>query len=130
MFGRWGVTLDRGNGLSDATIFDGRPSRKFLDGGQLAQMTTRKVNLQIHEIGVKGPVSDLRLASKYFVRDPTKSLSLRDDWIHPLPLITGYSSEATDLSVSSFGPHPHIKCGRSCGIWIFSLRTGAIKSGY
>jgi hypothetical protein len=55
-------------------------------------MTTRKVNLQIHEVGVKGLVSDLRLASKYFVQDLTKSLSLRDDWIHPLPSTTGYSS--------------------------------------
>jgi hypothetical protein len=55
-------------------------------------MTTREVDLQIHEIGVKGLVSDLRLASKYFFQDLTKSLSLRDDWIHPLPLITGYSS--------------------------------------
>jgi hypothetical protein len=54
-------------------------------------MTTRKVNLQIHEVGVKG-LAGLRLASKYFVQDLTKSLSLPDDWIHPLPLITGYSS--------------------------------------
>ena len=88
------MTLDRKvrERLSDATIFDGRPKPSFLDGGQLAQMTTRKVNFQIYEIGVKGLVSDLRLASKYFVRDPAKSLSLRDDWIHPLPLIIGYSS--------------------------------------
>ena len=74
MVGRWGVTLDLNvrERLSDATIFDGRTKPSFLDGGQLAQMTTRKVHLQIHGIGVRGLVSDLRLASKYFVRDLTK----------------------------------------------------------
>jgi hypothetical protein len=45
---------------------------KFFDGGQLAQMTARKVNLQIHGICVRGLISDLRLASKYFVQDLTK----------------------------------------------------------